>query len=155
MSGTKTQRKFGGRPQVREAPDPGKRVHLSLAVPQKLKRDIEKEANARGWSISVEAAQRLQSTLSQDAVLGGPDVRNVALLVASSFAIAGQRAGKERGVRDWAKDGDCYATAALNAIEALLRAAPTPLSNLQVGAIESRVQTIFLNQQQRVKDNAR
>ena len=39
-------------------------------------------------------------------------MRNVALLVASSFALAGQRAGKERGVSDWAKDDECYFTAA-------------------------------------------
>lgn len=140
---------------MREAPEPGKRVHLSLAVPQKLKRDIEEAAEGRGWSVSVEAAHRLENSFSRNSALGGPDVRDVAVLVASAFALAGRRAGKERGVRDWAKDGDCYATAALNAIEALLRAAPAPLSKLQVGAIESRVRTIFVNRQQRLKDNAR
>jgi hypothetical protein len=66
-----------------------------------------------------------------------------------------RRVGKERGVRDWAKDDDCYKTAALDAIEALLRAAPAPLTKLQISAIDSRVRTIFVNQQQGAKDHAR
>ena len=147
MTVRKTARNFGGRPQVREAPDAGKRVHLSLAVPQKLKGNIEKEAKARGWSISVEAAHRLENSFSADTALGGRDVRNVALLVASSFAIAGQRAGKERGVSDWAKNDECYFAAALSAIQAPLRAKPGPLTKVQRAAVDSRLLTILAQQE--------
>ena len=34
----------------------------------------------------------------------------------SSFAIAGQRAGEERDVSDWAKNNECYFAAARSAI---------------------------------------
>jgi hypothetical protein len=65
MAGTK----FGGRPVVRAAPKPGQRVHLSLAVPQELKRKIEKAAEARGWSVSVEAAHRLESSFERQGLM--------------------------------------------------------------------------------------
>jgi len=46
---------------VRE-PEPGKRVHLNLGVPQDLKRKIAKEAKRRGWSISAETVHRLAAS---------------------------------------------------------------------------------------------
>ena len=65
MKGTKQARKFGGRPVERE-PEPGKRAHLSLAVPLSLKRKVEQAAKKRGWSVSNEAAHRLEMSFSQD-----------------------------------------------------------------------------------------
>jgi hypothetical protein len=60
--------KFGGRPAIRK-PKPGRRVHLSLAVPQELKGKIEKAAHDRGWSISVEASHRLERSFESEALL--------------------------------------------------------------------------------------
>ena len=64
MKGTKQARKFGGRPVERE-PEPGKRAHLSLAVPLSLKRKVEQAAKKRGWSVSNEAAHRLEMSFSR------------------------------------------------------------------------------------------
>ena len=50
MTGTKRK----GRPVTREAPAAGKRTQLSVAIPQPLKRQVEKAAKAHGWSISAE-----------------------------------------------------------------------------------------------------
>jgi hypothetical protein len=65
MKGKKPARKFGGRPVKRE-PELGKRTHLSLAVPLTLKREIEKAAAKRGWSVSSEATRRLQLSFEYD-----------------------------------------------------------------------------------------
>lgn len=54
---------------MREAPDAGKQIHLSVAVPQELKRKVEESAAARGWSVSVETAHRLESTFEQEGFL--------------------------------------------------------------------------------------
>ena len=43
MKGTKQAKNLGGRPAKWEPP-PGKRVHLSAAIPLKLKRTLEREA---------------------------------------------------------------------------------------------------------------
>ena len=64
--GTKPARNFGGRPVERE-PELGKRTHLTIALPLPLKRKIEREAKKRGWSVSSEAAHRLEMSFSQDA----------------------------------------------------------------------------------------
>jgi HPt (histidine-containing phosphotransfer) domain-containing protein len=61
MKGKKPAKNFGGRPVERE-PEKGKRTHLSLAVPLSLKRRIEQEAAKRGWSVSAEAALRLEQS---------------------------------------------------------------------------------------------
>ena len=68
MKDKKTAKKFGGRPVERE-PEPGKRTHLSLAVPIALKQKIENAASARGWSISNEAAFRLENSFGPDPAL--------------------------------------------------------------------------------------
>jgi hypothetical protein len=65
VKGPKQARRFGGRPIERE-PEPGKRAHLSLAVPLSLKRKVEQAAKKRGWSVSNEAAHRLEMSFSQD-----------------------------------------------------------------------------------------
>ena len=65
--GTKPARNFGGRPVERE-PEPGKRTHLTIALPLPLKRKIEQAAKKRGWSTSSEAAHRLELSFSNDAM---------------------------------------------------------------------------------------
>ena len=62
---TKQVRNFGGRPTEREL-EPGKKVHMSLAVPLTLKRKVEQAAKKRGWSVSNEAAHRLELSFSMD-----------------------------------------------------------------------------------------
>ena len=61
MTGTKRK----GRPVTREAPAAGKRTQLSVAIPQPLKRQVEKAAKAHGWSISAETTYRLEMSFSQ------------------------------------------------------------------------------------------
>jgi hypothetical protein len=51
-------RNFGGRPVTRK-PVPGRRTNLSIVVPLTLKRQIERAAKKRGWSLSSEATHRL------------------------------------------------------------------------------------------------
>ena len=67
MMGTKQARKFGGRPVERE-PERGKRTQLNIAVPLPLKRKVEQAAKKRGWSISSEAAYRLEMSFSPEVV---------------------------------------------------------------------------------------
>jgi hypothetical protein len=57
----KPTKNFGGRPVQRE-PEPGKRTHLSVAVPLPLKQRLEQEAAKRGWSVSNEVVWRLEQS---------------------------------------------------------------------------------------------
>jgi hypothetical protein len=61
MKGKKPAKNFGGRPVERE-PDPDKRAHMSLSVPLRLKRKVEEAAMEKGWSVSMEAAHRLEAS---------------------------------------------------------------------------------------------
>ena len=65
MMGTKQARNFGGRPLERE-PELGKRTQLNIALPLPLKRRIEQAAKKRGWSISSEAAYRLEMSFARE-----------------------------------------------------------------------------------------
>jgi plasmid maintenance system antidote protein VapI len=66
--GTKQARNFGGRPVERE-PEPGKRTHLTIALPLPLKRRVEREAVKQGRSISNEAALRLERSFETEKLL--------------------------------------------------------------------------------------
>ena len=59
MTATKRAVKRKGRPVTREAPAAGKRVQLSVAISQPLKRQLVKEAKTKGRSISAETEYRL------------------------------------------------------------------------------------------------
>lgn len=71
--GTKQARNFGGRPTERQ-PEPGKKAHMSLAVPLTLKRKVEQAAKRRGWSASNEAAHRLEMTFAWEQFGFGRDM---------------------------------------------------------------------------------
>jgi hypothetical protein len=58
---TKAKPKRGGRPQTRELA-PGERVHLGLRVSPKLKRQLERAADASTRSLSQEVEFRLEES---------------------------------------------------------------------------------------------
>ncbi|MEZ0282802.1 hypothetical protein [Methyloceanibacter sp.] len=68
MKGKIPARNLGGRPAERE-PELGKRTQLNIALALPLKQRIEREAVNAGWSMSSEAAYRLQRAYAVEELL--------------------------------------------------------------------------------------
>jgi hypothetical protein len=139
---TSTQRK-GGRP-LRPAV-PGARVSLGLKVTPEIKTKLDEATRITGRTQSAEAEARLEQSFARDEAFGGAEARQVAMLMAAAFAVAGMRKGKELKAKDWAHDGGCYVAGFLSVVDALMTHPPRPLTRLEVAALHSRIDTQFAN----------
>ncbi|MDH6273536.1 hypothetical protein M2311_003626 [Rhizobium leguminosarum] len=140
-----------GRP-IKEA-EPGKRVSLGLKVTAAIKSKLDKAAREVGRTQSQEAEVRLERSFEEEAAFGGPDLKRTLYLVAAHFGTAGQRAAMAAGREDWKEDTwvndpDCYRSAALAAMEALLFAQPSWTAEdvrLQIEALKGRAMSNLAN----------
>ena len=89
-----TTQKRAGRPK--RQPNPGERVPLGLRVTPELKTRLDDAANQSGRSQSQEAELRLEQSFRQDEDFGGPEIANIARLVAAAFLRGGQRGARAR-----------------------------------------------------------
>jgi hypothetical protein len=133
MKGTKRLKKFGGRP-VERKPEPGKRTHLSVAMPLPVKRRLEREAVKQERSVSREVTRRLEQSLDQQALL--PDVLALAygrqfaglmMALGSVMSKAGRMASSVRticGGENWIVDPHAFDQAVKAAIDILGAARP-------------------------------
>src|SRR5262245_50428282 len=96
-----------GRPT--KAPRRGeRRVSLGLRVAADVKRRLDATAVKHGRSQSQEAERRLEQSFSLDAAHGGEGLRDVATLMAATFAHAGTLAARGKGADEWVHDPFVY-----------------------------------------------
>jgi Arc-like DNA binding domain len=105
-----------GRPRV---PDKArKRNNVTIRMRDELKSKIEQNATAHQRSISEEIETRLERSFVEETAFGGPEMRRMAYLMGSAFAVAGQHSAA--GEPDWLDEPAHYAAAGAGVIDALL-----------------------------------
>jgi hypothetical protein len=122
---------------------------MKIRLREPLRARLEGEAKRKRISLNKELVARVEQSFTKDDAIteafGGPDLRKVAMLMASAFAINGGRTAEEKSLDRWTNDPDCYLAGMLGVVGALMMHAPRPLSSLDVAALESRIRTQFVN----------
>ena len=122
-----------GRPL--KTPTPGKRVSLGLKVTAETKQRLDEEARRHGRTQSQQAELMIERSFVEEAAFGGPEMRRVALLMATAFATAGQHSAG--GAPDWANDRDAYRAGLIGVVDALLIGLPDATAEDAARIIES------------------
>ena len=99
-------------------------AQVGLRIREPLRAGLENAAKKRGVSLNTELAERLARTLAEDETYGGPEIHNMARLMAAAFLQGGrvgamQRQHPEWGPVDWMNDPWCYATAVGTVLDTL------------------------------------
>ena len=129
-----------GRPT--KAPNPGTRVALGLKVTPDIKRRLDEEARKNGRTQSQQAELMIERAFAHEAAFGGGEMTRLAYLMASSFAVAGQRDAAGRS--DWITDPVTYSNGVAAVLDALLNGFPNgadkaPALEALVGRLLSRI----------------
>ena len=104
-------------------------------LPERLRARLEKAASKNDESMNSEIIRRLERSFGDEDIvaeaLGGPELRNLALLLISSFAFTGQQyaaanSHPEWTTKDWLTDQDCYRAAAVKVATILMEGMPQP-----------------------------
>ena len=114
---------------------------MKIRLREPLRARLESAAKRSGTSLNKELVARLEQSFTKDAAFGGSDIRHMAMLMASAFALNGSRRAEEKSLDRWTGDPDCFLAGMLGVMDALMIAAPRPLTSLDYAAIDSRVLT--------------
>jgi hypothetical protein len=89
-------------------------------MPESLRSAIEESARRSARSINSEIVQRLESSFSREVAFGGPRTARYVYLMASSFALSGQRSA---GTTDesWLDTEGAFLSAVTGVFDALMR----------------------------------
>lgn len=96
-------------------------VDIKIRFKEPLRARIERAAKQRGVSMNAEMTDRLERSFSQDDSFGGAELRWFAHLMATAFAIGGQRAAGDRTPHEWTKDKHALAAATVSVVGAIAR----------------------------------
>ena len=146
---------FGGRP--RREPRAGERVHAGLRVTPEARAELSERQKKSGRSLSQEMEFLIERSLSQEDAFGSGEMRDMALRMATAFAIAGESRAVEKGLGpNWIDDADAYRSAMFSVFNALIRGAPDGDEEATARAIEALKSSLLTRiAQRRSKDNAR
>jgi hypothetical protein len=104
-----------GRPP--KEPEPGQRVSLGLKVTAEIKQRLDEQARKTGRTQSQQAELMIERAFAEEQAFGGPEMRSLVYLMASSFAIGGQR---DAAVKDWITNPLTYGNGVAAVLDALL-----------------------------------
>jgi Arc-like DNA binding domain len=118
-----------GRPSL--TPGEAKRSQFNTRLRASLKLALDDAARSSGRSLSEEIEARLEQSLTLESIFGGREVFDLALLLAATFALAGQRAAETDNHPDWRaaqwrNDPWCYETAIFAVADVLWQQHPAP-----------------------------
>ena len=121
------QKKRMGRPK--KPATPGERVSLGLRVTAGVKERLDRAADSSGRSQSQEAEIRLERSFSEEDGFGGPEILDMARLMAHAFNLGGKRGALTKGhprwtPARWMNDPFCYESAIRSAINVLRASMP-------------------------------
>ena len=97
---------------------------MKIRLREPLRARLESAAKRNGISLNKELTARLEQSFAKDAAFGGSDIRHVAMLMASAFALNGSRKAEEKSLDRWTGDPESYLAGMLGVIDALMTAAP-------------------------------
>jgi hypothetical protein len=117
-------------------PQAGKRYPMNLRTTFDVRQKLEAACQLSGRSLSAEVEHRVEQSIRQDDVFGGPELRRVAYTMATAFAVAGQHsAGRDVPFKDWGP-ASCM-TAITSVVVALAKL--THLSDVELGDLVRRI----------------
>jgi len=101
-------------------------VDLKVRMKEPLRARLEKASAKRGISMNAEAVDRLERSFNEDDSWGGPEILNMARLMAAAFIRGGQgaRHPQKAAPADWINDPAFYEVAAETVYLALIAAQP-------------------------------
>lgn len=121
----------------------GTKVSLGLKVTADVKGMIDSAAKKSGRTQSQEAELRLERSFQSEdvftAALGGPAMRNIALLMIATFAHAGETKSAGRTPKEWLRDPDVYRWAFVSTAMALIDGMPNPSSGEAKRALDNLI----------------
>jgi hypothetical protein len=136
-----------GRPRLPE--EVRKRNNVTIRLRDELKSQIQEAATAQDRSMSDEIERRLEASFSQEASLGGPEMRCIVYLMTAAFEAAGTR--NAAGKPDWVRDRDAYRAGLIGVVDALLIGLPDATPHdaaLIIEALKGRLLTRLANEEQ-------
>jgi hypothetical protein len=95
-------------------------VQTGLRVREELRARLEAAARRRGVPLNTELTRRLERTLQEERALGGPEMAQLARLMAAAFALASRREAADPDDHHWLTDRDAYRAGVLAVVNALL-----------------------------------
>jgi hypothetical protein len=127
-------------PKTTKGADGGKRYPLNMRTTKETRDRLEAAAVASGRSLVQEVEARLEASFHREAVFGGPRLTRYAYLMASVFALSGQRSS---GAADesWLDNDDAYIAAVTGVIDALLRDRSDKVAHYVLHDLYGRVAT--------------
>ena len=133
---------FGGRP--RREPRAGERVHAGLRVTPELKGRIERAAKKSGRSLSSgDGIPHRAVALTQEDAFGSGEMHDMALRMATVFAIAGESRAVEKGLGpNWLDDPDAYVAGVSGVLRVFIVQAPRPFTKVETEALVSQILTL-------------
>ena len=107
-------------------------VQLNVRMKESLRREIEKAADRSEVSMNSEVVKRLERSFAADDQFGGPEMLNMARLMAAAFLRGGQTGARACGHPKWSpatwiEDPTCYIAAITAVADALVAAGPIGL----------------------------
>ncbi|MGX1323744.1 hypothetical protein AB7M17_007197 [Bradyrhizobium sp. USDA 377] len=122
MKKTKSKPAKVGRPS-------GRKPLLNLRIEPALHDRLKRSSEQSGRTISEETVRRLEQSFSEETALGGSDMRDLAMMLVSTFAFTGQQYATANGHRDWTPrdwmaDQASFRAALLSLVERLIFAMP-------------------------------
>jgi Arc-like DNA binding domain len=121
---------------------------IMTRIPERLRRRLERAAQHNDRSMNAEISFRLEKSFSIDDAFGGPELRQIATLMAASFNYAGWVSSGGKAPGDWIKDPINYGSAIVGTVKALLIGLPnaTPADvALLFERVRMQVATEFAN----------
>ncbi len=99
-------------------------VQLKTRMREPLRARLEASAKERGVSLNTELVDRLEQSFTKENSFGGPQIANMARLMAAAFLRGGQRGARALGhpkwkVDQWIFDIACYESAVAAVVDAL------------------------------------
>jgi hypothetical protein len=99
-------------------------VQLKARMREPIRAQLEGSAKRRGVSLNTELVDRLEQSFAREDAFGGPEIANMARLMAAAFLRGGQGGAHARGrpkskASQWIYDPFCYAAATAAVVDAL------------------------------------
>jgi hypothetical protein len=110
-------------------------VQLKARMHEPLRARLEESAKRRGVSLNSELVDRVEASFTREDWFGGPEIANMARLMAAAFMRGGQRAAHARKhprwtTAQWLHDPFCYEAACTAVVEALRALKPVQFEQM-------------------------
>jgi hypothetical protein len=117
------------------------RVQLPIRLRESLRADLEKAAKQAKHSLNAEVVDRLERSVRDELVFGGPEVRGISYLMASAFYHTGRNSSGGKKIDEWIYDPDIYRAAIVGVVDALVSGLPDHSQRLFIEAVTRRILT--------------